>query len=259
MIEPETPRKKEPRIVLVMVLMIAFLAVARSFNSQFTLSKVPGPERGDMVLTADSLPAELAGWKQTQFQPAEVPSDLPEGQFWWVHAWGYSDGASACTLSLDQADWTAWHDLTVCYQAVGWTLDDRKVLEIPYPQGGTWHAVTADFSEPSGRRAFLVFSLFGDDGTPLDSPWQGLSSEPVDDSFASRLGKRFKQQKPDAQPVRKKINHTRVLQSQVFLSYSGVLSTERREKLIQLHLEARPYFQTIWNQHWAKWQSAVAQ
>jgi hypothetical protein len=104
-----------------------------------------------------------------------------------------------------------------------------------------------------------VFSLFGDDGTPLDSPWQGLNSEPVDDSFASRLGKRFKQQKPDAQPVRKKINHTRVLQSQVFLSYSGVLSTERREKLIQLHLEARPYFQTIWNQHWAKWQSAVAQ
>ncbi|MFN7683231.1 MAG: hypothetical protein ACK5TG_20370, partial [Planctomyces sp.] len=87
--------KKEPRIVLVMVLMIAFLAVAKSFNSQFTVSKIPGPERGDLVLSEDSLPPELAGWKRTQFQPAEVPSDLPDGQFWWVHAWGDSDGQVA--------------------------------------------------------------------------------------------------------------------------------------------------------------------
>ncbi|MFM7868145.1 MAG: hypothetical protein ACKPHU_28355, partial [Planctomycetaceae bacterium] len=61
------------------------------------------------------------------------------------------------------------------------------------------------------------------------------------------------------QPVHKKINHNRVLQSQVFLTYSGTLSNERREQLIQLHLEARPYFQDAWNQHWAKWQAAPRQ
>ncbi|MFN7868086.1 MAG: exosortase U [Planctomyces sp.] len=249
--------KKEPRIVLVMVLMIAFLAVAKSFNSQFTVSKIPGPERGDLVLSEDSLPPELAGWKRTQFQPAEVPSDLPDGQFWWVHAWGYSDGQVACTLSLDQADWTSWHDLTVCYQAVGWKLEDRRVLDIPYPQGGTWHVVTADFSEPSGRRAFLVFSLFGDDGTPMDSPWQGLYPEPVDDSFAKRMGDRFSKRPAESSPVQKKVNHTRVLQSQVFLAYSGTLTAERREQLIQVHLEARPRFQDAWNKHWAKWQATA--
>lgn len=259
MAQTAVPRKKEPRIVLVMVLMIAFLAVARSFNSRFTLSKVPGPERGDLALTADALPTELAGWKQIQFKPAEVPDDLPDGQFWWVHAWGYTDGEVACTVSLDQADWTAWHDLTVCYQAVGWKLEDRKVLDIPYPQGGTWHAVTADFSDSSGRRAFLVFSLFGDDGTPMDSPWQGLYPEPVDNSFSKRLGDRFDKSENQSQPVQKKMNHTRVLQSQVFLAYSGTLSNERREKLIQLHLESRPYFQDAWNQHWAKWQAAPRQ
>ena len=264
MTQTAVPRKKEPRIVLVMVLMIAFLAVARSFNSRFTLSKVPGPERGDLALTADALPTELAGWKQIQFKPAEVPDDLPDGQFWWVHAWGYTDGEVACTVSLDQADWTAWHDLTVCYQAVGWKLEDRKVLDIPYPQGGTWHAVTADFSDSSGRRAFLVFSLFGDDGTPMDSPWQGMLSEggsaqTGDGGFAKRLADRFKPATSVPQPVHKKINHNRVLQSQVFLAYSGTLSIERREKLIQLHLESRPYFQDAWNQHWAKWQAALRQ
>ena len=108
------PIKKEPRIVLVMVLMIAFLAVARSFNSQFVLSKVPGPERGDMTLAKESLPAELEGWKQVAFAPAEAPEKLPDGQFWWVHSWAYSDGRHACTVSLDQADWTVWHDLTIC-------------------------------------------------------------------------------------------------------------------------------------------------
>jgi hypothetical protein len=242
-----------------MVLMIAFLAVARSFNSQFVLSKVPGPERGDMTLAKESLPAELEGWKQVAFAPAEAPEKLPDGQFWWVHSWEYSDGRHACTVSLDQADWTVWHDLTICYRAVGWTLNETHVLELPFPEGGTWHVAVAEFSELSGRKALLVFSLFGSDGTPLESPSKSVFTSPSEKSFMKNLAERLKQPDSKVQLAPRKVNHDRVLQSQVFMTYTGTLSEEVRESVIKLHLAARPHFLAAWNQHWKQWQAQSSQ
>ncbi len=87
----------------------------------------PGPGRGDIVVRQDALPAAIDGWKQIQFTPAKEPEQLPDGQFWWSFTWQYQKGDLVALVALDQADWDGWHELTICYRAIGWELTGRTV------------------------------------------------------------------------------------------------------------------------------------
>jgi hypothetical protein len=246
------PKKKEPRLALVLVALITSLAVLKFLNAKVSLSKVPGPERGDMQLTADALPPQIGEWKQVRFQAPSSPAELPDGQFWWVHGWTWSNDNIACLISLDQADWTSWHDLSVCYKASGWTLNDRSIYEIPEQGGGTWHVVTLDLQNGAHQKGFVVFSLFGSDGTPMDAPQMGDNAKQQTDGILARLNERFREKKA-AEPIAKKWVHERVIQSQLFMTYNGELSKDQRDSLMALYLEGRQYFRTEWNRHWADW------
>ncbi len=246
-------KKKEPRLALILVLLITSLAGAKFLNQKISLSKVPGPERGDMMLKADSLPAEIGNFKQQQFEAPTSPEQLPDGQFWWVHSWVYGNDRLKCLISLDQADWTSWHDLSVCYQATGWSLNERKIYKMPESGGGTWHVVTLDLQNGPNQKGFVVFSLFGSDGTPLDAPEMGANVEQKTDGILNRMNERFRE-KTAAEPIAKKWNHERVIQSQLFITYSGELDQDSRDRLMALYLETRQYFRAEWNRHWADWQ-----
>jgi hypothetical protein len=245
-------KKKEPRLALVLVALITSLAVLKFLNAKVSLSKVPGPERGDMQLTAEALPPQIGEWKQVRFEAPSSPEELPDGQFWWVHGWTWSNEKMACLISLDQADWTSWHDLSICYKGAGWTLNDRSIYEIPEQGGGTWHVVTLDLQNGANQKGFVVFSLFGSDGTPMDAPQMKAEAQKQADGILARMNERFREKKA-AEPIAKKWGHERVIQSQLFMTYSGELSRDTRESLMALHLESRQYFRNEWNRHWADW------
>jgi hypothetical protein len=82
----------------------------------------PGPTRGDLVLTEEALPAELAGWALTKFIPAPPVDQLPEGQYWWVHQWQYQKDGTNALVSFDQLGEDQWHELTYCYRILDWTI-----------------------------------------------------------------------------------------------------------------------------------------
>jgi hypothetical protein len=171
---------------------------------------------------------------------------LPDGQFWWTHAWNYQRNKLDAIVAFDQANWKSWHELTVCYQAIGWTLVDRQVMSI----SDAVSVVQASFEKPTHEKATLVFSLFAQNGSlipPPDIRMTVAREEEADQSFTSLLNGRLTYQMPEGDLQSSNAEtFERVLQCQVFAQHHGTLSDEERHGLIELHLETLGRFRNAW-------------
>jgi hypothetical protein len=243
-----TTRKREPGLFLSLVLLLLCMIAGKYVLPSGRASAIPGPKRGDMVLTADSLPKELAGWEQVEFVPAADPLQVADRESWWVHLWQYRKGPSTAVVSVDQAQWVAWHELSACYVANGWEQTDRHVYEVDDPQGGVWHVVVVDFKKGSFDRGLLCFSLFGSDGTPLEALYDGKAFEKLP-TAAGATGA-ANTAVPEKRWNRQEFE--RVIQTQVFYAWSGDITPELRLDLIQLQLASREVFRERWAEHWKK-------
>lgn len=253
---PEKPstarRKREPNLFLSLVLLMLCMIAGKYILPSGRASAIPGPNRGDMLLTADSLPTELAGWKQTRFNPAADPIAVADRESWWVHSWNYSLGPCNAFVSVDQAQWVAWHELSGCYVANGWTIADRTVYEVDDPRGGIWHCVVVDLQKGTFDRGMLCFSLFGSDGTAMEAlyegkPFERLSADPDADADTPTTA-----QTPVPARRWQRQEFERVIQTQAFYSWSGDLPGKTRQDLIRLHLASREVFRQHWGEHWKK-------
>jgi len=245
-------KNRPPSLALVLVVMISAMAGLRLFSSRvLEVSKTPGATRGDILLSEDSLPVEDFGWELKSFS-SSADSEIEEGVFWFEHSWLVAKDGIKCSVSLDQADWTSWHDLSICYTGAGWEVANYEALEIPEKEG-FWHAVTLDLKKSGGRKGLVIFCNFGSDGTPMDSAMvrsdDAGSGTGLLDVLSGRLNGNT------ANPLNKKWGHERVLQTQVVLFYQGILTSEQREQLLDLHLESRNVFRDLWLQHWTKYKS----
>ena len=206
----------------------------------------PGPGRGDLVLQQNTLPEEILGWHFQRFQPALPPEQLPDGQFWWTHAWNYHRNKLDALVAFDQAHWKSWHELTRCYQAIGWKIVDRKLVSV----SDTLKVVQASLEKPTREKATLVFSLFAQDGSLIQPPDIGLPVMPVeeaDQSFTSLLTGRLTWKMPeDVQQSSSTATFERILQCQVFAQHSESLSDEEVSGLMELHLETLGHFRNAW-------------
>jgi len=211
-------------------------------------SAIPGPKRGDMVLTADGLPPVLDGWNQVRFTPAADPVVVADRESWWVHAWNYSKGSCTAFVSLDQAPWVAWHELSACYVANGWKIADRTVYEVDDPAGGVWHCVVVDLQKGNFDRGLLCFSLFGSDGTAMEALYQGKPFE----RFTREADATTAAQTPVPAQRWQRQEFERVIQTQVFYAWSGEMPQVLRRDLIELHLDSRELFRERWSEHWKK-------
>ena len=245
--EPAVSRKKnEPRMFVVLGIMLLSMIAGKYLLPSGRVGQIPGPSRGDIVLTADDLPDVLVGWEKQAFFPAADPIQVANIESWWVHSWNYAKDGRNCLVTMDQAQWVAWHELSACYVANGWVQGDRHVYEVRDQQAEIWHIVTVDYQKAGVGRGLLIFSEFGSDGTPMEAQYLGQAFESYDlEAGAVRTGQSA--QKPADRWRRQE--HPRVHQSQVFYSYSGELDSGTRADLIRLHAASREVFRERWIEH----------
>jgi len=233
------PRRFNTTVWLVAA--VVGLSVVQWLSRKPESLRTPGPSRGDIVLTDETLKDEISGWKKTAFTPAKSPEQLPEGQFWWTHAWRFTDTDLNALVAFDQADFKHWHDLTVCYEGIGWKVYDRHA-DSTLTDGQDWPYIVARLSHRD-TEAVLVFSLFFDDGDPVDAAaYEQQRSMKLD--FTDRFSSRFNDQQRRISSV------ANLRQCQVFATDTQKISEQQLQQIVDLHLETRSVFRTEWLKQW---------
>jgi hypothetical protein len=226
------------RQIAAVLLIVAAVAAAQIFARRSNSLLQPGQQRGDVQFQEADLPAELAGWKRSGFTPGGPVDQLPDGQRWWSHSWTYSRGSLTCVISIDQADFTAWHELSGCYCSAGWQLESRNVTAVPDHAKEEWDRVEARLSRASGDSGTVLFSLFSDEGRAVPSPEFGLRTKAAgQESFTELLTQRLN---PDSQ------RFGRVLQCQLFATSPKPLPPDELSLLHPLFDASRERLRTLW-------------
>ena len=90
--------------------------------------------------------------------------------------------------------------------------------------------------------ALLVFSLFFDDGDPVDARgYEAQDTSP--NNFWRLLESRFESNRRTSKVAS-------IRQCQVLVPYSGTLDSETKASIIALHLQTREAFREKWLKHW---------
>ena len=206
----------------------------------------PGPTRGDLVLTEDALPAELAGWTRTKFIPAPPVDELPEGQYWWVHQWQYQKDGATALVSFDQLGEDQWHELTYCYRILDWTIHSRTEYEDN--DGGAY--IVAELRKDPNEVALLVFAVFFEDGTWSSPPVVDLTSlnqwKQATGAIEKAIFRFATAPIPGPLFVSPTSGHTRALQCQVLVSNHRSDTWADKEAAVELHLQSRRHFRAQW-------------
>jgi hypothetical protein len=226
--------QSSPRLGVWLFLTIGLFCLLQILTKAPPEERIPGPDRGDLVLHKDVLPALINEWKCVGFDPAAPLEQLPKGQYWWTHSWKYSTPRVAGIVCFDQAGFADWHELTVCYRAADWIMKERRIVPAVGGWGGPWNVVVAEFERGTGDRALLAFSFFDQDGQPIESPDSDFRNTEASilDRFQGRVNPRQ--------------FHERAMQSQVFAPHQGLLSKEAVQEIIELHLQTRDRFRDFW-------------
>ena len=184
----------------------------------------------------ECLDEQIGVWKQFGFMPPDKESTSRV----WASSWQYRSQTTAAVVSFDQAGYTGWHELSDCYVANGWTHVSRNTFA---PLGEEWPCVISEFTNSREELAFVVFSLFFDDGTPVFPPAYDLS-KPAEEQggFLNKFGNRFSELHPSQQ----RQDPTR--QCQVFIAGQNIPESVRNDAL-QLHLETRKSFLNCWKEN----------
>ena len=214
----------------------------------------PGPARGDLTLVKGVLPDVIDGWQCINFQPGLSPEQLPDGQFWWTHSWQYQFNSMTAIVAFDQADWRSWHELTVCYQAIGWQLVNRQRIKATSgsdvePTSTRLDQVIAVLEKPPLQKATLLFSLFDQEGKIIPPPeigMPGTQTEQAPKGISQTLMDRFTYELPVGAMESAGQTYDRILQCQVFVQHEDPLREEQIQQLSQLHLATREIFRQAW-------------
>jgi exosortase len=114
------------------------------------------------------LPEHLGMYLRQRFETKVRGSESSFGEF--SHEWHYRSGTTSATVAVD-FPFRGWHELTHCYQSLGWSLKDRVVRTGKAPGGaepGAWVEVLLE--RLPGRRATLIFAIDDQRGNDLEPP-----------------------------------------------------------------------------------------
>jgi hypothetical protein len=184
-----------------------------------------------LAIDASGLPANVHGAARTNFSKVERERDDMFGNF--SRLFEYRDElGNTYQVSCDFPLEPGGHELTVCYQGIGWQMTGREVEESPagdydeLERESPWGYGMAEFKKPDGSAAYLTFCSFDEYGTRVTPPtfsfwndvWRSLRKQ----SQGEGLGRSFT--------------------VQVWTVSPGALQDGQKEQARQLLLAARERF-----------------
>lgn len=182
-----------------------------------------GPERGDIRLSSDVLPKDIAEWKISNFKNPDGEGGVA-GVIGWTHSWTALKEGLAGLICFDQVGFMGWHELTLCYEATGWTVNDRTLKFSTSPKAGDWHSVSVKLSNVQNQQALMIYSIFDGTGTPKLPP--ELAGYTPGSSLSNE--------------------QQRCLQCQAMFPFRGSLSAEQQDAIYRLHVATRELFREEW-------------
>ncbi|HYO23993.1 MAG TPA: exosortase U [Lacipirellulaceae bacterium] len=174
------------------------------------------------------LPERVGDLQQVRFFSQERTREDALGNHSRSHEFA-DDRGVRYLASCDFAYEDGWHELTICYQGVGWTLDSREVLLDPPTDGQpAWPRMEATFTRPGSRYAYLVVCAFDEAGNPVELPTQSLAEDAMS-VFTRNAGPR----------------HAYAFQTQVWLTSAAPPDDEMKAAAHLLMITARKAFKEI--------------
>lgn len=218
------------------LLTVLFQAVPRWLGFEGMVTSA-GEKRGDIRLPSNVLPDEIDGWQVVEFK--EPQEGDVSGVIGWSHTWTLQKRQQQVLVAFDQVGFMGWHELTLCYQATGWTMVSRKVIR-PNDESGQadWQYVSAVLRKTTGEQAVLLYSIFNGEGESVTPPDEGTVDR------QSKLLDRFRSRNDSTGSHN--LESSRCLQVQLLVPHQNSLQSELLTQVNNLHFSTRQIFR----QHW---------
>jgi exosortase len=163
--------------VLVLLQGMALIPWSSSAQAKEVTTVALEPAR---LLSRDAITPLSKEWQIVDFEEKSRSSRSVWGENSLV--WDYARGDLRMKLAVDYY-FLRWHELTICYRASGWQLDERVVLP---RNADLWSTVRATCQRPASREQGLIFfDLFHTSGEPLE-PVEHLLAADWKERFAPR-------------------------------------------------------------------------
>jgi hypothetical protein len=180
-----------------------------------------------LALNESALPKKCAMVDQVNYERLERDRDDMFGNFSRTFEYRDDRGTKylvSCDFPLEPDG----HELTVCYQGIGWNLTHRELRDTA-PQASAsepWGYAEAQFSKPEGASAFLVFCAFDEYGgriTPRSlTLWEDILQTLTKQAYDNRTERTF--------------------QVQVWTTAVGEIDDQQKQTARELLLDARERF-----------------
>ena len=173
-----------------------------------------------------TLPERIGALSRVKFTEHTRPRDDLLGNYSRTFDFQDSTGREFM-VSCDFPYEGGWHELTVCYEGIGWKLMKRQVGDDSFTaDGNEWTSMEADFSKSTGAYGFLAASAFDDAGQPISLPGYSI----LDDAWSKLAG--------NSSASGRKL----AFQIQVWTISSNEMNEEQRETARTLLRQARQLF-----------------
>ena len=173
----EKQRRAMPQWVPVLGVLFAIVGVAQAVRAGTGTGSFRRAEASPafLALTEEDMPQELQVGEGTSLARGEFNSPKRNSNdIMGEHSrqWEYSGREFAMLVSVDFV-FRDFHELTLCYEGLGWNLVSRSVFTRP---GTEQRLVEASFTKETGDRAYLLFGSFNKEGDNVVPPDADLGS-----------------------------------------------------------------------------------
>lgn len=138
--------------------------VSQRGSDSIRVVDLPAPSEADLPLVMD-------GWKRESFEHVERAGDPLFASHSYI--WKYSNGRSVILVSVD-SPWAEWHNLAVCYSALGWEMEAKYFVENSeaLPDGRPMKTQSELLMTKGDRSGFVIFAVVDRAGAEIFPGWR---------------------------------------------------------------------------------------
>lgn len=174
--------------VLILAAFLGVGAYSTKVLSRGTIFRFPEFTEGSLTRLKTDLviPDQIANWRMVKREAIEREKDNVMGRY--SEVWLYDANAGLGTVSVD-FPFRGFHLLDICYEGAGWIQDEnRDSIDVALGDSSITNREPAqvhflDLSKDTGEFAFVAFTQFQLDGTPVRSKAVGRGLERFEQTF----------------------------------------------------------------------------